>query len=610
MIDTVYFTALILIFIRLVTFVALVPIFFPKGTPNIMKAFIAGVLAIIIAPTVDATSIKSINDNYTLALYVVNEFAIGIVLGSIVSMVLSMLKLAGQLLDLQMGLAMMSLFDPNSNTNSTLMETFFYWIALMVFILSDGHLVLLKAIIQSFQIVNLGHGILYSGTMMVAITSLIKVFVIAFRIAIPLILVLMITDITLGLVSRTVPQLNVMLLGIPVKIAVGLTIVAFAMPEIVKSMVIVFQNIPDIFNSVYKAIPMVLIFAAGDDKTEEATPKKKGDARKKGQVARSRDVGLALTLLAATVVISAAGGSVGRELEKTLVYFLSDNIRDISALTAGKVGYMAIVIIAKIFFPVILPIMLMGIAASYFQTGFLFTLDTIKPKFSGMDPLAGFKRMFSSRTFVNLIKDIIVVTIVGFIGYRFLMSNYSEILKLGFVAVDRVPKQFGNYVLDIMRQIALVMIIIAGADYFYQKYKYKKDMKMSKQEVKEEFKQQEGDPKIKGKIRQKQREMATRRMMAKIPDATVVITNPTHVAVALKYEEGGSEAPVVIAKGLDLVAYNIKKIAKENDIPIIENKPLARLMYEEVDLDREIPVSMYQAVAEILAVIYAMKKKK
>jgi flagellar biosynthetic protein FliR/FlhB len=155
-----------------------------------------------------------------------------------------------------------------------------------------------------------------------------------------------------------------------------------------------------------------------------------------------------------------------------------------------------------------------------------------------------------------------------------------------------------------------MMIVIALADYLYQRYQYNKELKMSKQEVKEEFKQQEGDPQIKSKIRQKQREMASRRMMQAVPDATVVVTNPTHIACALRYEDGKDDDPVLIAKGADNIAIKIKEIAKENDVPIIENKPLARLMYAQLELDSEVPAEMYQAVAEVLAIVYKMKKKK
>ena len=176
--------------------------------------------------------------------------------------------------------------------------------------------------------------------------------------------------------------------------------------------------------------------------------------------------------------------------------------------------------------------------------------------------------------------------------------------------MSEILKNYGSIVINIFYRITLVLIVIALADFIYQKRQYKKEMRMTKQEIKEEIKQQEGDQQIKNKIRQKGRELASGRMMRKVPEATVVITNPTHIAVALKYEDGQEKAPILVAKGADLVALKIKEIAKENEIPIIENKPLARLIYKEVELDYEIPETMYQAVAEILAVIYKLKKKR
>ena len=183
-------------------------------------------------------------------------------------------------------------------------------------------------------------------------------------------------------------------------------------------------------------------------------------------------------------------------------------------------------------------------------------------------------------------------------------------MNIGFLSIIAIPKEFGNLVVDIFLKISIFMVVVAAIDYYYQWRMHKKDLKMTKQEIKEEYKQSEGDPQVKSRIKQKQREMASRRMMASVPDATVVITNPTHIAVALKYEEGKVAAPKVVAKGTDDVAIKIKEIAKENEVPIIENKPLARLIYEKVELEDEIPVDMYQAVAEILAVVYKMKKKK
>ena len=253
--------------------------------------------------------------------------------------------------------------------------------------------------------------------------------------------------------------------------------------------------------------------------------------------------------------------------------------------------------------------MIAGIVASLIQTGFLFTGEPLKPSFGKLNPLTGIKNMISKRSLVDLVKNIIVVTIVSYLSYKFLIKNYENIMSISTLYLPSISNVVRDLVVDIFKQITIVLVIVAAIDYFLQYRMHNKDLRMSKQEVKDEYKQAEGDPQLKGKIKQKQREMGMRRMMQSVADATVVITNPTHLAIALKYEEGGEmEAPKVVAKGADYVAIKIKKLAKESDIPIVENKPLARIMYERVEIDEEIPQDLYQGVAEILAVVMKLKK--
>ncbi|WP_163193203.1 fused FliR family export protein/FlhB family type III secretion system protein [Clostridium thermarum] len=609
MINTVYFLAVLMIFLRMLTFCAAVPIFFPKGTPNIMKVFIAGVLSFVIVPSININNLNSVDSNLEIIFIAINEVLTGLMLGFITNIIFTVMKLAGQLMDTQIGLGMINMFDPNSNTNSTLIETLLYWVSFIVFLSIDGHHLLIKLIIQSFNSISIGNSLLTVGSVGVAINVIIEYFTIGLKIAIPIVLIILITDIVLGLISRAVPQLNLMILGLPVKILVGFTALTLALPFIYKSMVIAFENLPDIFNNIFKVVPVVLIFAS-EDKTEEATPKKKSDARKKGQVAKSKEVSLALTLLASTLLLTLLSGYVGNGLMDTLKHFLSSDIAELDYSNLKKLAVTVLYRVAIIFLPVVIPIMAVGVVSNYIQTGFLFTTEPLKMQLSKLNPISGFKRMFSARSVVELLKQLVVVSIVGLVGYNFVKDNINDLLKIGYLSIYNIPREFGNLVISIFIKITLIMIVVAAVDYFYQWYQHKKDLKMTKQEVKEEFKQMEGDPQIKSKIKQKQREIASRRMMASVPDATVVITNPTHIAVALKYEEGRDGAPKVVAKGEDYIAIKIKEIAKENEVPIIENKPLARLIYSEVEIDGEIPVDMYQAVAEVLAVVYKMKKKK
>ncbi|OAA83234.1 fused FliR family export protein/FlhB family type III secretion system protein [Clostridium ljungdahlii] len=606
MINTLYFTALILVSIRIFSFFILVPIFFPSGIPNVVKVGLTVVMAYILMPGIDYSSISSIDNTMFFVMNCLNEVAAGLTLGFLTSLCFSMVRIAGNLMDMQMGFAMVSMFDPTSNSNTTLIEHLLYWFSLVIFFIVDGHHMLIKSLIQSFSVIKLGSFFLNQASINIIFKAFIEYFSIAIQIGIPIVLILLFTDLTMSLIARTVPQLNIMILGLPVKILIGFASFCFALPILLKLIENLFTAIPNSIDGFYKALPVLLIFAK-DDKTEEATPKKKSDSRKKGQIARSKEIGLTMTLLASTLVIAVLGGYVGTSLGSTMVAFLNDYINtSLNYSSVNKILFITIWRIAIVFLPIAVPILAIGVLANMLQTRGLITFETLKPDFSKLNPINGFKRMFSARSVMELLKDTAIVSIVGYVGYKFIKDNYMYILNLGQLDSRAVARAIGSLAVGIFFRITLIMLIIAILDYMFQRYQYNKDLRMSKQEIKEEFKQDEGDPQIKSKRRQKQRELAMRRMMQEVPKATVVVTNPTHVAVALKYEDG-QNAPVLVAKGLDAVALKIKEIAKDNDVPIIENRPLARLIYKEVEIDMEIPAEMYQAVAEILALVYKMR---
>lgn len=584
----------------------MVPIFFPSGIPNVVKVGLTVVMAYILMPGIDYSSISSIDNTMFFVMNCLNEVAAGLTLGFLTSLCFSMVRIAGNLMDMQMGFAMVSMFDPTSNSNTTLIERLLYWFSLVIFFIVDGHHMLIKSLIQSFSVIKLGSFFLNQASINIIFKAFIEYFGIAIQIGIPIVLILLFTDLTMSLIARTVPQLNIMILGLPVKVLIGFASFCFALPIFLKLIEHLFTAIPNSIDGFYKALPLLLIFAK-DDKTEEATPKKKSDSRKKGQIARSKEIGLTMTLLASTLVIAVLGGYVGTSLGSTMVAFLNDYINtSLNYSSVNKIMFITIWRIAIVFLPIAVPILAIGVLANMVQTRGLITFETLKPDFSKLNPISGFKRMFSARSVMELLKDTAIVSIVGYVGYKFIKDNYMYILNLGQLDSRAVAKAIGSLAVGIFFRITLIMLIIAILDYMFQRYQYNKDLRMSKQEIKEEFKQDEGDPQIKGKRRQKQRELAMRRMMQEVPKATVVVTNPTHVAVALKYEDG-QNAPVLVAKGLDAVALKIKEIAKDNDVPIIENRPLARLIYKEVEIDMEIPAEMYQAVAEILALVYKMR---
>ena len=613
MVNTAYFLALILVFIRLTSFFLVAKSLFPKGTPPILKGAIGMILSFSIISGINYQVVLEINNNYMLVYSVISEIMSGVILGFIANMIFDFIRMAGGYMDIQIGLSMMNMLDPSSETTSTPFSNLSYFISMVIFFIIDGHHLLIKCLIQSFKVVNIGQNIVFQDTFSVVLDAFREYFVIGVKIAIPLVLIIIITDLCMALVSRTVPAINVMILGMPVKMVVGLLTFIALLPIMIKIVSYAFNLIPDIIEEMLKvlpAAPMVLIFAK-EEKTEEATPKKKSEARKKGQVARSKDVGLAITMVTCTLVILLLSSMIVGNLKDTMIYFLqSGMLQDINEMSIKSIVLTVLMKAGLCILPVVVPIMIAGIVASLMQTGFLLTGEPLKPKFSKLNPISGFKNMFSKKSFVDLLKNLAVVTVIGFIGFLYVRDNYDKILQISNTYLPSLGGQVQDLVVGIFFQVSVVLVIIAAADYFVQFKFHQKDLRMTKQEIKEEYKQMEGDPQIKSKIKQKQREMATRRMMASVADATVVITNPTHLSIALKYEEGNNEAPKVVAKGADLVALKIKEVAKENDVPIMENKPLARMIYEQVDIDREVPQEMYQAVAEILAMVYKLKNKK
>lgn len=257
---------------------------------------------------------------------------------------------------------------------------------------------------------------------------------------------------------------------------------------------------------------------------------------------------------------------------------------------------------------ILLPILLIGFAVAFisdlFQVKWRPTTKPLQPKFSKLNPLNGFKKIFSAQSLVELVKSIAKILLIALVSYSYIKDKGALLYALYDMSMMQAVNLIGETVIDLGIRISAIYMIIAGADFMYQKYKFKNDMKMTKQEVKEEYKNAEGDPEIKGKIKARMREASQRRMMQAIPKADVVITNPTHYAVAIQYDTEVAPAPIVVAKGSDFLAQKIKEIARENNIEIVEDKPLARMLYANVDVDKQIPPELYQAVAEVLAMVY------
>ena len=354
----------------------------------------------------------------------------------------------------------------------------------------------------------------------------------------------------------------------------------------------------------------------GGERTEPATQKKLNDARKEGQVAKSREISNGLGILALFLLLKLWVGHMGTQMMEVfpgiynlmpqMVTFWHGNLPQAESSIIFRSMLLSVL-------GIVAPILLIGFAVAFLsnlvQVKWRPTFKPMKPKFSKLNPLKGVKKLFSVLSLVELAKSVAKIALIGYVCYGYLSGKWAILLNLYDLSLMQALQLTAVTVTDLGIRIAAVYMIIAAADFIYQKVKFKNDMKMSKQEVKEEFKQQEGDPAVKSKIRQKMMEVSRRRMMQQVPQADVVITNPTHYAVAIKYDPQVADAPVVIAKGEDYLAAKIKEIAKEHKIEIVENKPLARMLYANVDVGQMVPPELYQAVAEVLAFVYHLQGK-
>ena len=347
------------------------------------------------------------------------------------------------------------------------------------------------------------------------------------------------------------------------------------------------------------------------EKTEEPTQKRLEEARQEGNVPKSVELGNAMILLTGVVALYFLGASMWRQMSEAGYYIYSNAVTiDIGPHNLHKYTEIASFFLLKVIAPFCGLLMLVGILTAVGQSGPNFTLKPLQPKAKRMNPLKGLKRVFgSSRALVELVKTVLKVLAVALLAIWTIKGMFADYLLL----LDQEVGQFFSYlmhqVFNLSLRIALLLLAIAILDTLWQRYKYIKELRMSRQEVKDERKQQEGDPQIKSRIRSIQMEVARKRMMQQVTEADVVVTNPTALAVALKYDPASMIAPVVMAKGARLLAEKIKEIARANDIPIVENKPLARILYKTVEVGMEIPAELYKAVAELLAYVFRLKKK-
>ncbi|HRJ62286.1 MAG TPA: flagellar biosynthesis protein FlhB [Azospirillaceae bacterium] len=347
-------------------------------------------------------------------------------------------------------------------------------------------------------------------------------------------------------------------------------------------------------------------------KTEEPTQKKLDEAHKQGNWPLSQEVAATLSIAAATTALVIFIPGMLRDMLRRLEAYIA-KLHEIPMDAAG-VGHVLMQALADVVAALWLPMLLFigaALLATYLQKGFATSWQVIEPKFSKLSPLAGLKRIFTpSDQAVQLGKSIAKLAVVGAVAYLALTPMIANIQLFIGADVMQLLRELDELAFKLFTGVLVVSIVIAAADTFWQRYRYHEKMKMTKQEIKEEGKQAEGDPHVKARIRGIRIERARKRMMASVPQASVVVTNPTHFAVALKYEQGAMGAPVVVAKGVDAVAFKIREVAEANDVPVVQNPPLARALYAACDIDEEVPSEHYRAVAEVITYIYKLKGRR
>ncbi len=356
--------------------------------------------------------------------------------------------------------------------------------------------------------------------------------------------------------------------------------------------------------------------ANGAEKTEQPTAKKLDDARKEGQVAKSQEIATAFTLLALFVIIRVIYPFMGENFQ-TLFERVYNNIPNVARTYDGMlpIAYIrsiltnAIITMLLIAAPFFIVAFIIAFVSDLVQVGFKPTSKPLQPKLSKLNPISGMKKIFSARKLFDLGKSILKLVVMGAVIFSFFTGRTESLFLLYDMPLKQAIGLMGNLIIDLGFRIAAAYMVIAFIDLIYQRRKFNKDMMMTKKEVKDEYKNSEGDPQVKGAQKRRMMEASRRRMMQQLPQADVVITNPTHYAVAIKYDADEADAPIVVAKGADYLAQKIKEIAKDNKVEIVENKPLARMLYANVEVGEMVPPELYKAVAEVLAYVYHLQGK-
>lgn len=602
------FKILLLIMIRVSSFIVVSPVFFPKGINNIFKIIFSFAFSLILFSII-APDIKITVQNEVQYIFLIfSEVIIGILIGIFVNLLFQLFSGIGSILDSQGGFSSAQIFDPMTNNNSSVIEKFFYWISLSVFIILNGHHYFIRAFIFSYDKIKIGDLNFTSNFLDSFVNTTFIIFRSSFMIIVPIIIVLIFVDVILGIISRIIPKINIIVISFPFKIVVTVGLLIISVKIIFNKFLSLYVDFNDLIFRIFSFAPILFVFS--DDKTEEPTPQKIKKTREEGNVAKSAFLISAISLVGIVVIIM-MGGFILNEFKNILIHFLRDGV----AYNYGPYDVVDIFksVVFKSLMLIIVPsivFVVLAIISNIVQTGFLITPKSLKPSFRDLNPISNIKNIFSIKALFDLFRDSIVIAILCYISYKFILDNIEEFFR---ISNFRVKYSFSSIVplfMSIFLKIFMIVGVIGIVDFAIEKFRYKKKLKMTKQEVKEEFKQMEGDPEVKAQIKQRAKQIIMQNMMSNVKDSSVIITNPTHISVALRYKQGKDSAPRLVAKGINYMAYRIKEIAQENNVPIVEDKYLARFIYKNVELEEEIPQEIYKAVADILTYIFKLNNKR
>ncbi|BAK81514.1 EscU/YscU/HrcU family type III secretion system export apparatus switch protein [Candidatus Arthromitus sp. SFB-rat-Yit] len=598
---------LLLIIIRVSAFIVISQVFFPKGISNVFKIMFSVAFAFMLFPIIYQNVDIKLYGNEQYIFLILSETLIGLLIGIFVNLLFQLFSGIGSVLDSQGGFSSAQIFDPMTNNNSSVIEKIFYWISLSVFIIFNGHHYFIRAFIFSYEKIGIGDLNISSDFLNSFIFAMLTIFRASFMIIIPIIIILIFVDIILGIISKIIPKINMIVVSFPFKIAVTISLLIISVKIIFTRFMDIYVDFNNLIFKVFSFAPVIFVFS--DDKTEEATPHKKKKAKEEGNIAKSTFLVSAISILGVVLVIILGKFILG-ELQKIMSYFLGDGI-------AYNYGGYDVVDIFKFVLPKILIVVLipgiifigLSVISNIIQTGFLITPKLLKPNFKDFNPLNTIKNIFSIKSLFDLFRDFIIVIVLCYFSYQFIIDNMETFLRLGNFKTNQSFSFVVPLFISIFTKIFGVVAAIGAVDFMIEKFRYNKKLKMTKQEVKEEFKQMEGDQQVKSQIRQKGKQIIMQNMMSNVKNSSVIITNPTHIAVALRYKQGEDMAPKLMAKGINHVAYRIKELAQENNVPIVEDKQLARFIYKNVELEAEIPQEIYKSVADILTYIFKLNNK-